>query len=169
MIYPIHDQSRHVLVEVDTMKPIRYVTMVALLILATLACQAADGLIVVASPYSVGQTMDRAEDLAKQRGLTIFARIDHAAEAARAGLSLRPTQLLIFGHAKGGTPLMECVQTAGIDLPLKTLVWEDELGKVWLGYNDPVYLMKRHGAPRCPAAENVAKALASLVERVVAP
>src|SRR5260370_23678595 len=77
--------------------------------------------------------------------MTVFARIDHAAGAAAVGLSLRPTELLIFGNAKSGTPLMQSMQTIGIDLPLKALVWQDASGSTWLSYNDPSWLAKRHG------------------------
>jgi uncharacterized protein (DUF302 family) len=80
--------------------------------------------------------------------MTVFARIDHAAGAAAVGLSLRPTELLIFGNAKGGTPLMQSTQTIGIDLPLKALVWQDASGSTWLSYNDPSWLAKRHGLSR---------------------
>jgi uncharacterized protein (DUF302 family) len=89
--------------------------------------------------------MNRLEAEVKARGMTVFARIDHAAGAATAGLSLRPTEVLVFGNAKGGTPLMQSVQTIGIDLPLKALVWQDASGDTWLSYNDPSWLAKRHG------------------------
>jgi uncharacterized protein (DUF302 family) len=89
--------------------------------------------------------MNRLEAEVKAKGMTVFARIDHAAGAAAVGLSLRPTELLIFGNAKGGTPLMQSIQTIGIDLPLKALVWQDASGKTWLSYNDPSWLAKRHG------------------------
>src|SRR5262249_59751021 len=81
----------------------------------------------------------------KAKGMTVFARIDHAAGAAQAGLSLRPTEVLIFGNAKAGTPLMQSNQTIGIDLPLKALVWQDAVGKVWLSYNEPSWLAEPHG------------------------
>ena len=77
--------------------------------------------------------------------MTIFARIDHAAGAAAVGLPLRPTELLLFGNAKGGTPLMQAVQTIGIDLPLKVLVWQDASGDTWLSYNEPSWIVQRHG------------------------
>jgi uncharacterized protein (DUF302 family) len=80
-----------------------------------------------------------------ERGITILARIDHAAAAAKVGLSLRPTEVLIFGNPKAGTPLMEIAQTVAIDLPLKALVYQDELGKTWIAYNDPAWIAKRHG------------------------
>jgi uncharacterized protein (DUF302 family) len=129
---------------------------------------AADGLIAVKSPHGAKATMDKLEDLVKQRGLNVFARIDHAAGAAKVGKTLRPTEVLIFGNPQGGTPFMECAQSVGIDLPLKALVWEDASAQVWLGYNDPAYLAKRHGATQCPAAENLRKALGGIAEAVVA-
>jgi uncharacterized protein (DUF302 family) len=84
----------------------------------------------------------------KAMGLTIFAHVDHAAGAAAVGSALRPTDLLIFGNAQGGTPLMQSVQMIGIDLPLKALVWQDDAGNTWLSYNDPSWLAKRYGAGR---------------------
>jgi uncharacterized protein (DUF302 family) len=92
--------------------------------------------------------MNRLEAEVRAKGMTVFARIDHAAGAAAVGLSLRPTELLIFGNAKGGTPLMQSMQTIGIDLPLKALVWQDASGGTWLSYNDPGWLAKRHGLGR---------------------
>jgi uncharacterized protein (DUF302 family) len=129
---------------------------------------AADGLISVKSSYNAKDTMMRVEDVVKQRGLTVFARIDHAAGAAKIGKTLRPTELLIFGNPQGGTPLMECAQSAGIDLPLKALVWEDATGQVWVGYNDPAFLAKRHEAAQCPVVENMSKALGGIVAAAVA-
>ena len=127
----------------------------------------ADGLVEVKSPFAPKETMDRLEGILKNKGMTIFARVDHAAGAAKVGKKLRPTELLIFGNPQGGTPLMECSQTAGIDLPLKALVREDESGQVWLGYNDPAYLAARHGAAQCPVAANLKKALAGFVQEAV--
>ena len=129
---------------------------------------AADGLTAVASPYNAKQTLDRFEERARERGLIVFARIDHAAGAAKVGKTLRPTEVLIFGNPQGGTPLMECAQSAGIDLPLKALAWEDAQGQAWLGYNEPAYLAQRHGAVGCPAVDGLAKALAGLVAASVA-
>lgn len=130
---------------------------------------AADGLVAVKSPRNAKDTMSRLEDVVKQRGLNVFARIDHAAGAARIGKSLRPTELIIFGSPQGGTPFMECEQTVGIDLPLKALVWEDSAGQVWLGYNDPGFLAQRHAAAQCPAVENLRKALTGIAEAAAAP
>jgi uncharacterized protein (DUF302 family) len=105
---------------------------------------AADGLITIRSSYGPEETMNRLEAEVKAKGMTVFAHVDHAAGAKAAGLSLPPTDLLIFGNAKGGTPLMQSVQTMGIDLPLKALVWQDASGATWLSYNDPGWLAKRH-------------------------
>src|SRR5262249_4728845 len=99
---------------------------------------AADGLITLPSNYEPKETMDRLEAEIRARGMVVFARVDHAAGAAQVGLSLRPTEVLIFGNAKAGTPLMQAEQTIGIDLPLKALVWQDANGKVWLSYNAPL-------------------------------
>jgi uncharacterized protein (DUF302 family) len=129
----------------------------------------ADGLVSVVSTRSAADTMNRLEALVKERGLTVFARIDHAAGATKVGKTLRYTELLIFGNPQGGTPLMECAQTAGIDLPLKALVWTDAAGKVMLSYNDPAYLAKRHGAGTCPAVENLTKALSGIAQAAIAP
>ena len=106
---------------------------------------AADGLTTLPSSFQPKETMDRLEAGIKAKGMTVFARIDHAAGAAAAGLPLRPTELLIFGNAKAGTPLMQANQAIGIDLPLKALVYEDAAGKVWLSYSDPRWLAHRHG------------------------
>src|SRR4051795_13016438 len=101
-----------------------------------------DGLITVSSSFGPEETMKRLEAEVRAKGMTVFARVDHAAGAAEAGLPLPPTELLIFGNAKAGTPLMQATPTAGIDLPLKALVYEDSAGKVWLSYNDPVWIAK---------------------------
>jgi uncharacterized protein (DUF302 family) len=138
------------------------------LALTAATTQAADGLISVKSPYTAKETMDRLENLVKQRGLNVFARVDHAAGAAKIGKTLRPTEVLIFGSPQGGTPFMECAQSVGIDLPLKALVWEDSSNQVWLGYNDPEFLAKRHGVQSCPAAAGMTKALAGIGEAAVA-
>ena len=143
--------------------------LVAVLGFTALAASAADGLVMLKSPLPPKATLDKFESIAKERGLTVFVRIDHAAGAAKVGKSLRPTELLIFGNPQGGTPLMECAQSAGIDLPLKALAWEDAQGQSWLGYNDPAYLAKRHEAASCPAVDNLRKALAGLAEAALAP
>jgi uncharacterized protein (DUF302 family) len=103
------------------------------------------GLTTIRSGFGPQDTVNRLEAAVKAKGLTVFARIDHAAGAAAAGLTLRPTEVLIFGNARGGTPLMQSVQTIGIDLPLKALVWQDSSDVTWLSYNDPAGLAQRHG------------------------
>jgi uncharacterized protein (DUF302 family) len=106
-----------------------------------------NGLIHLPSPYSVPETLQRLESILRAKSLAIFARIDHSGEAEKVGLTMRPTQLLIFGSPKGGTPLMVASPTLAIDLPLKALAWQDAEGKVWLSYNSPDYLKKRHAIP----------------------
>jgi uncharacterized protein (DUF302 family) len=103
------------------------------------------GLTTIASDFGPKETMDRLEAEVRAKGMEVFARVDHAAGARQAGMDLRPTELLIFGAAKGGTPLMQASQTMGIDLPLKALVWEDESGRTWISTNDPIWLAQRHG------------------------
>jgi uncharacterized protein (DUF302 family) len=127
----------------------------------------ADGLITLRSSFGPEQTMTRLEAEVRARGMTVFAHIDHAAGAAAAGLPLRPTDLLIFGAAKGGTPLMQAVQTIGIDLPLKALVWQDEAGVTFLSYNEPVYLAHRHGIDEAgrPVVEAMAGALKAIATK----
>lgn len=130
---------------------------------------AADGLVAVKSPHSAEVTMDKLASVAKEKGLNIFARVDHAAGAAKIGKTLRPTAVLIFGNPQGGTPFMECGQSVGIDLPLKALVWQDEASQVWVGYNDPAWIAKRHGVESCAVAPNLQKALQGLTAAAVAP
>jgi uncharacterized protein (DUF302 family) len=149
------------------MKVLHALAAAVLSALVSLA-SAADGLVSLKSPHSAKATMDKLEGLVKQRGLTVFARIDHAAGAAKVGKSLRPTELLIFGNPQGGTPFMECAQSVGIDLPLKALVWEDSSGQVWLGYNDPAFLAQRHAIAQCPVVDTLRKALAGLADAAVA-
>jgi uncharacterized protein (DUF302 family) len=108
--------------------------------------------------------MDHLETEIGERGMKVFARIDHAAGAAEAGLTLRPTELIIFGNARGGTPLMQSVQTVGIDLPLKLLVWEDAAGKTWISYNEPAWIAQRHGVVN---AEPVVNKMADLLNAIL--
>ena len=121
------------------------VSMATGLVMLTPPAGATDGLVTKPSPYPVTETMDRLERAVTDRGLFVVARVDHAGAAQKAGLTLRPTQLLIFGNPKAGTPLMQSAQSAGIDLPLKALVWQDDKGQVWLAYNEPGWLAARHG------------------------
>jgi uncharacterized protein (DUF302 family) len=103
-----------------------------------------EGLTTIESRFAPKETMHRLETEIRAKGMTVFARIDHAAGAAEVGLELRPTSLIIFGNARGGTPLMQSVQTVGIDLPLKVLVWQDAAGTTWLSYNEPGWIAQRH-------------------------
>ena len=120
-----------------------------------------NGIITIKSIHSVSVTIDKLEAVLNKKGMTIFKRVDHTAGAQKAGLQLRPTELLIFGNPKVGTPLMLCSQTAALDLPQKALVYEDEKGQVWLAYNDPAYMAKRHNIKDCDAAvQKVTNALA---------
>ena len=103
-----------------------------------------NGLITHASSYSVVETLDRLEAILHSKNITVFARIDHSGEAAKVGLAMPPTQLLIFGNPKGGTPIMLAAPLSAIDLPLKALAWQDADGKVWISINDPRYLQSRY-------------------------
>ena len=116
------------------------------------------GIVQIPSQHGVADTLDRLERLVKERGLIVFARIDFSGDAARAGLTMRPEQMLIFGNPKGGTPLMQAAPTCGLDLPLKALVWEDASGKTWLAYNTPEYVVRRHAVASALAA-NLAAAI----------
>jgi uncharacterized protein (DUF302 family) len=131
---------------------------------------ATDGLITLRSAFGPEETMQRLEAEVQAKGLTVFAHVDHAAGAAAVGLPLRPTDLLIFGNAKGGTPLMQAQQTIGLDLPLKALVWQDEKGTTFLSYNDPHWLAQRHAlddSTRAPV-EAISGALNAIADKVTA-
>ena len=104
-----------------------------------------DGMTSIRSSFGPKETIDRLEVEIRAKGMEVFVRIDHAAGAAKVGLTLAPTELIIFGNARGGTPLMQSVQTVGIDLPLKILVWQDTANKTWLSYNEPSWIAQRHG------------------------
>jgi uncharacterized protein (DUF302 family) len=121
------------------------VSLVMVMLMLAAPAGAAGGLVTKPSPYPVAETMDRLERAVKDRELVVIARVDHAAAAQKAGLTLRPTQLLIFGNPKAGTLLMQTARSIGIDLPLKALVWEFAMGNVWLAYTDPSWLAARHG------------------------
>ncbi|HEY9623932.1 MAG TPA: DUF302 domain-containing protein [Crinalium sp.] len=122
-----------------------------------------NGIITQPSPYSVSETIDRLVAILQAKGITIFARIDQQAEAERVGLSMRPTQLLLFGNPQAGTPLMVAEPTIALDLPLKILAWKATDGKVWLSYNDPNYLKQRFCLPD-ELVKNIA-VIAPLIEQ----
>jgi len=121
-----------------------------------------EGLTSIQSKFGPKETMDRLQAEIRAQGMTVFARIDHAAGAAEVGLTLPPTEVIIFGNARGGTPLMQSVQTVGIDLPLKALVWEDAAGTTWLSYNEPGWIVQRHNVAN--AEQVVSKMTAALRE-----
>jgi uncharacterized protein (DUF302 family) len=106
-----------------------------------------NGVVNVPSPFPVAETMDRLENVLKTKGIKVFARIDQQREAEEVGMSLQPTELLLFGNPKGGTPIMRTSPSAAIDLPLKAVAWRDDNGQTWVSYNAPEYLQKRHGLP----------------------
>lgn len=125
-----------------------------------------EGLIKMKSQYSVDKTLDRLASALESKGLTVFARIDHGANAKGADLELRPTQVLIFGNPNLGTPLMQARQTMGIDLPQKALAYQDTEGEVWLAYNDPAYLAERHGiTSEAGIRAKIAKALKAFAQK----
>jgi uncharacterized protein (DUF302 family) len=121
------------------------------------------GLLSIRSRFGPNETMDRLETAIRAQGMKVFARIDHAAGASEAGLELRPTEVIIFGNARGGTPLMQSAQTIGIDLPLKALVWEDASGTTWLSYNEPDWIAQRHGVANAePVVSKMSAALSAM-------
>lgn len=134
-------------------------TIIALILVVGLALpvSAEPGLTNVKSAHDVKNTADRLETVLKEKGMTVFLRINHTEGARKVGKQLRPTELVIFGNPKVGAPLMQCGQTIGIDLPQKALIWQDEGGQVWLTYNDPQFLEARHGIDGCKPVLNKVK------------
>jgi uncharacterized protein (DUF302 family) len=127
------------------------------------------GLICLKSTFPVKETVDKLIHLVESKGLTVFCRVDHAAGAAAVGMPLRPTTLVIFGNAKGGTPLIQASQVIGIDLPLKVLAWEDAGGQTWLSYTDPVWLTERYGIPGHGAAPPMRTLLSAVAQGAAMP
>ena len=127
-----------------------------------------EGLTSIQSTFGPKETMDRLVAEINANGMNVFARIDHAAGAAGLGLTLRSTELIIFGNVRGGTPLMQSVQTVGIDLPLKFLVWQDAQGKTWISYNEPGWIAQRHGIADAQAVVNKMADLLSAISRKAA-
>ena len=148
----------------------KLLTALLVSVLLAFGAQAAGkGMISLKSAHSVAVTADRLEKILKSKGMTVMKRIDHAAGAASVGRQLRPTELLIFGNPKVGTPLMECSPSIAIDLPQKALIWEDRNGQVWLAYNDPKFLAQRHDTTGCEEVlEKVGKALGNFAAAAVA-
>jgi len=138
-------------------------SLVILLSLTSATVNASDtnGIIKIKSTHSVSETINKLEAALIKKGMTIFKRVNHTDGANKAGLQLRSTELLIFGNPKVGTPLMLCSQTAALDLPQKALAYKDKNGQVWLAYNDPAYMAKRHDIKGCEkAVQKVTNALA---------
>ena len=124
---------------------------------------ASDGVINVPSTFDVKETADRMENVLKEKGMTIFNRIQHSEAAGKVGVELRDTELIIFGNPKVGSPLMKCQQMVAVDLPQKALIWKDDSAKVWISYNDPRYLEKRHNISGCEEViAKIEKALAGI-------
>ena len=150
------------------MRQILFVFITTFLIVSTAA--AGDGLISVKSSHDVKVTADRLEDILNKKGMNVFIRINHAAGAKKIGKQLRPTELVVFGNPKVGTPLMQCNQSVGIDLPQKALIWQDDKGQVWLSYNDPNYLALRHGLSQCAEViKKIEKALGNFAKAATMP
>ena len=147
-------------------------TIIAFILILAFASPvlAEPGLINVKSAHDVKNTTDRLETILKEKGMNVFMRINHTEGARHVGKELRPTELLVFGNPKVGTPLMQCGQTVGIDLPQKALIWQDESGQVWLTYNDPQYLATRHGIDGCKAVlDKVKNALKNFAQAATQP
>jgi uncharacterized protein (DUF302 family) len=142
------------------------VILIAMLILCiAIPVEAADGVINVPSAFDVKETADRMEKILKEKGMTIFNRIKHSEGAGKVGIALRDTELIIFGNPKVGSPLMKCQQSVAIDLPQKALIWKDDKAKVWISYNDPRYLKKRHNITGCgEVISKIEKALAGIAK-----
>ena len=144
--------------------------ILAILFVVASSAYAGDGIVSMKSPHDVKSTADRLEDILKQKGMTVFIRINHAEGAQKVGQELRPTEVIIFGNPKVGTPLMQCSQTAAIDLPQKALIWEDAKGQVWLSYNDPDYLVNRHGIRGCSEViKKIQSALSNFAAAAIMP
>jgi uncharacterized protein (DUF302 family) len=152
-------------------KSMRTIFMVFIFVLVSaLSVSAESGLIHLKSSHDVKNTADRLEMVLKEKGMTVFLRINHSEGARKVGKKLRPTELVIFGNPKVGAPLMQCNQTVAIDLPQKALIWQDEKGQVWLTYNDPQHLAKRHEIAGCKAVlDKVRNALKNFAKAATQP
>jgi uncharacterized protein (DUF302 family) len=144
----------------------KIILSILLMVSITIPAAATDGVVTVQSAFDVEKTADRMETLLKEKGMTIFNRIRHSAGAGKVGIKLRDTELIIFGNPKVGSPLMKCQQSVAIDLPQKALIWEDETSKVWISYNDPRYLVKRHNIIGCEdIIAKIEKVLAGIAKK----
>ncbi len=144
-------------------------TLMAIFFFASVT-YANNGIISIKSSHDVKTTVDRLENILREKGMTVFIRINHAEGAQKVGKKLRPTELIIFGNPKVGTPLMQCGQSVAIDLPQKALIWQDEAGQVWLSYNDPKYLASRHSIKECDEIiKKIEKALGNFARMATMP
>lgn len=143
----------------------KYFFTVLFLFSLAIPAQAADGMVNVQSSFNVKETADRMVSILNEKGMTVFNRIKHSRSASKVGIELRDTELIIFGNPKAGSPLMKCQQSVAIDLPQKALIWKDDEDKVWISYNNPRYLEKRHVIVGCEAVlKKLEKALAGIVK-----
>lgn len=142
------------------------VYLAALLVLFTATqTMAADGVINVQSAFNVEETANRLENILNEKGMTIFKRVSHSEGAANVGIDMKPTELIIFGNPKVGSPLMKCQKSVAIDLPQKALIWEDSDSQAWISYNDPRYLEQRHQISGCEQAlSKIEKALSAITK-----
>jgi uncharacterized protein (DUF302 family) len=144
-------------------------TLMAMFFFASVT-YADNGIISIKSSHDAKTTVDRLENILREKGMTVFMRINHAEGAQKVGKKLRPTELIIFGNPKVGAPLMQCGQSVAIDLPQKALIWQDEAGQVWLSYNDPKYLASRHGIKECgEVIKKIEKALGNFARMATMP
>lgn len=149
-------------------KTIARAVLLLSVLLGTSSVVAQDGFVLVESPHDVATTIDKLSAVLESKGMNIFGRVNHGANAEKVGLSLRPTEVLIFGNPKIGTPLMTCAQSVAIDLPQKMLAWQDESGQTFLGWNDPQYLKARHAIEGCDEVlGRVSGALANFAKAAV--
>jgi len=148
----------------------RRLLMIAVLLMAGPAAYAVDGLVVQKSPYSVSESLDRMSALLEKKGIKVIARVPHTQAADKVGIQMDEVELLIFGNPKLGSPLMQSQVTTAIDLPMKMIAWKDADGQVWIGYNDPAWIAKRHGiTDRDAVISKMSGALKGLSAKVVAP
>jgi uncharacterized protein (DUF302 family) len=149
------------------MKQFQSIARVVLILLFSANVQASDAYVQIKSTYSVAETLDRLESILKQKGITIFARVDHAAGAEKAGLGMNDTQLLIFGNPSMGTPLMNEQILMGLDLPMKMLAWKDDSGQTWLAYTRAEALQQRHQLKNQQIIEKMSKALETMSQKAI--
>lgn len=143
----------------------QFVLTALFIVSIAIPAQAADGVITLQSTFDVAETADRMERILKEKGMTVFNRISHSQGAGNVGIELRDTELIIFGNPKVGSPLMKCQQSVALDLPQKALIWEDDRATVWISYNDPRYLEKRHEIAGCEEViSTIEKALAGITK-----